>query len=194
MCKMKKNQTHKRENPQETLDPIKDLYFEYKDQIYGFAYKNLKSHTLSNDILQEVFLVLCQKDLSEVNNVRSFIFQITQNKVVDHIRKHAKNKSLRDKLWLVIEKKQKSVDQVIIEKEYFEHLQKAKSLLTPQQQLVFELSREKGLSHREIAQKLNLSQNTVKNHMVSGLKILREYLQIHSDIVIPILLLIAAFP
>lgn len=191
---MKKNQTHKRENPQETLDPIKDLYFEYKDQIYGFAYKNLKSHTLSNDILQEVFLVLCQKDLSEVNNVRSFIFQITQNKVVDHIRKHAKNKSLRDKLWLVIEKKQKSVDQVIIEKEYFEHLQKAKSLLTPQQQLVFELSREKGLSHREIAQKLNLSQNTVKNHMVSGLKILREYLQIHSDIVIPILLLIAAFP
>ena len=191
---MKKNQTHKRGNPQETLDPIKDLYFEYKDQIYGFAYKNLKSHTLSNDILQEVFLVLCQKDLSEVNNVRSFIFQITQNKVVDHIRKHAKNKSLRDKLWLVIEKKQKSVDQVIIEKEYFEHLQKAKSLLTPQQQLVFELSREKGLSHREIAQKLNLSQNTVKNHMVSGLKILREYLQIHSDIVIPILLLIAAFP
>lgn len=190
---MKKNQTHKRGNSQKTPDPIKDLYLEYKDQVYGFAYKNLKSHTLSNDILQEVFLVLCQKDLSEVNNVRSFIFQITQNKVVDHIRRHAKNKSLRDKLWLVIEKKQKSVDQVMIEKEYFEHLQKAKSLLTPQQQLVFELSREKGLSHREIAQKLNLSQNTVKNHMVSGLKILREYLQIHSDIVIPILLLIVAF-
>src|SRR5690625_1118073 len=166
------------------------LFQEYRDQVYGFAYKNLKSHSLSEDIVQEVFLVLCDKDLSNIKNIRSYIFQITHHKVVDHLRKKAKNQSLRQEMWEVIEEKQKAVDQVLIEKEYFDHLKKAKENLSPQQQIIFEMSRNEGLSHRKIAEKLGLSQNTVKNHMVAALKTLREYMLTHSDIILPIFILI----
>jgi len=37
--------------------------------------------------------------------------------------------------------------------------------LPPQCQLVFKLSREDGLSNKEIAKKLNLSENTIKSHL-----------------------------
>ncbi|NJK94039.1 MAG: hypothetical protein HC905_03115 [Bacteroidales bacterium] len=48
--------------------------------------------------------------------------------------------------------------------------------LSPRQREIFYLSREKGLSHDAIAEKLNISANTVKNHLVSSLKFLRSNL------------------
>src|SRR5690625_1803320 len=164
---------------------LQALFHEYQSQVYGFAYKNLKSHSLSQDIVQEVFLVLCSKDLSNIQNIRSYIFQITHHKVVDHLRKKARNQTMREEMWHVIEERQKAVDQALIEQEYFEHLKLAKTQLSPQQKLVFEMSRNEGLSHRKIAEKLGLSQNTVKNHMVAALKTLREYMLTHSDIILP---------
>lgn len=169
---------------------ISGLYETYKNQIYGFAFKNLKSSDRSHDIVQEVFTVLCQKDLSQVKNIRSYIFQITQNKVVDLLRQRARNARLREEMWAFISQKQKSTDQLLIEKEYFRHLEEAKALLTPQQRLIFDLSRSEGLSHQKIADKLNLSPNTVKNHMVSALKTMREYLQTNSDVVISVVLVV----
>lgn len=167
---------------------IKSLYSEYAEQVYGFAYKHLKSNDRSHDIVQEVFIVLCQKDLSEVKNIRSYIFQITHHKVIDLLRIKAKNRKLREEMWSVIARKQQSADEAIVEKEYFQHLEEAKARLTPQQRLIFDLSRSEGLSHQKIAEKLELSPNTVKNHMVSALKTLRQYLNLNSDIVIAILL------
>ena len=185
---VQKSQNHN--SNRSSKDQMELLFKEYKDQVFGFAYKNLKSSDRSHDIVQEVFIVLCQKDLSEVRNIRSYIFQITQNKVVDLLRKRAKNRELREEMWSVIARKQRSADQAIIEKEYFQHLEEAKARLTPQQRLIFDLSRSEGLSHQKIAEKLNLSPNTVKNHMVSALKILREYLRINSDVVISVIFLL----
>lgn len=189
---MKKNSQYCKE-PQSSEEQFRLLYEEYKDQIFGFAYKHLKSNDQSHDIVQEVFIALWQKDLSKVENIRSFIFQITHHKVIDLLRKRAKNRALRGEMWSVISEKQQAADQTLIEAEYFEHLNEAKALLTPQQRLIFELSRKEGLSHRKIAEQLELSQNTVKNHMVSALKTMREYLKLHSDVVISLLTVITLY-
>src|SRR5690625_5779260 len=126
------------------------LFHEYQSQIYGFAYKNLKSHSLSEDIVQEVFLVLCDKDLSNIKNIRSYIFQITHHKVVDHLRQKARSQTMREEMWYVIEERQKAVDQALIEQEYFEHLKLAKTQLSPQQKLIFEMSRNERSEERRV--------------------------------------------
>jgi len=185
-----KDNSQKRNISKASPDLIASLYSEYADQVYGFAHKHLKSSDRSQDIVQEVFIVLCQKDLSEVQNIRSYIFQITHHKVIDLLRERARNRTLREEMWSVIAQKQQSTTQAIVEKEYFQHLEEAKARLTPQQRLIFDLSRSEGLSHQKIAEKLNLSPNTVKNHMVSALKTLREYLSIHSDVVISLILFV----
>jgi RNA polymerase sigma-70 factor (ECF subfamily) len=63
-------------------------------------------------------------------------------------------------------------------------------LLPPQQKQVYHLSREEGLSHDEIAQRMNLSKNTVRNHIVAALNSIRQYIRMHAEV---IFLLIAAF-
>ena len=52
--------------------------------------------------------------------------------------------------------------------------QKAILKLPKQQQLIFKMSRVDGLSHQEIADQLQISPNTVKNHIVEALKKLRS--------------------
>jgi RNA polymerase sigma-70 factor (ECF subfamily) len=54
--------------------------------------------------------------------------------------------------------------------------------LPRQQQLIFRLSRVEHLTHKEIADQLQISPNTVKNHMVEALKTLKSQLQ-YSDLI-----------
>ena len=46
--------------------------------------------------------------------------------------------------------------------------------LTPRQKEIYRLSRDNGLTHREIAAQLSISENTVKNHLVTILKFLKS--------------------
>jgi RNA polymerase sigma factor (sigma-70 family) len=62
----------------------------------------------------------------------------------------------------------------LIAKEVRDFIAAAVDRLTPQQRLVFLMSREKGLKQREIAEELGLSIRTVKKHMVDALRFLRE--------------------
>jgi RNA polymerase sigma-70 factor (ECF subfamily) len=57
--------------------------------------------------------------------------------------------------------------------------------LTPRQKEIYQLSREEGLSHDEIAKKLDISVNTVKKHMANTLAFLKS--QIDSNLTINLL-------
>jgi RNA polymerase sigma-70 factor (ECF subfamily) len=58
--------------------------------------------------------------------------------------------------------------------------------------MVFQLSRDRGLNHEEIAGCLHLSRNTVRNHMVEALRFIRYYLGEHGSLlgVVTVFLLI----
>ena len=60
-------------------------------------------------------------------------------------------------------------------------LHAAVDLLSPQRRAVYELRYKEGLSLEEIAQKLQLSRNTVRNHLAEAMKIIRAYMQQHVD-------------
>ena len=61
-----------------------------------------------------------------------------------------------------------------------EIINKALEKLTPRQREIFEMSREKQMSHKEIAEALGISVNTVQEHISSSLRSLRMYLEKHS--------------
>lgn len=61
-------------------------------------------------------------------------------------------------------------------------IERALATTTPRRQLIFKLSREKGLSQKEIALQLNLAKQTVDNEMTSTLKTIRVHLRAHQAI------------
>ena len=76
------------------------------------------------------------------------------------------------------------------EKDYLGLLQNALLRLSPRQRQVFMMSRDRNLSHNEIAEKLGLSVYTVQEYMSDSLKSIKDYLSKHSDIVFPMLFII----
>ena len=61
-------------------------------------------------------------------------------------------------------------------KELNQKFQDVLNELSPRQKEIFQLSREEGLSNKEIAQKLGISIQTVKNHLVTTLSFFKTKL------------------
>ena len=77
--------------------------------------------------------------------------------------------------------------------EYDRLLQDALALLSPQRRLVYQLSRQRGLNHEEIARQLQLSRHTVKNHLVEALRFIRHYFVQHGSVLVVFLVTIKNF-
>jgi len=70
---------------------VPSLWFEHKAALKGYIHKRVADEDLVNDILQEVLLKVYKFCLSKsgVRNIRSWLFQITQNTITDHYRKNS---------------------------------------------------------------------------------------------------------
>ena len=166
-------------------DDFRHLFDNYKNRLYGYVLTISHSEYIAEEITQEIFikLWLCRDMLGQVENMDSYIFTIARNKILNHFRKAANDKKLLRELQRRMNHADNNVEEHSLISEYDKSLQEALGLLSPQRRLVYQLSRNQGLSHRQIAAHLQLSHNTVKNHLVEALKFIRKYLNKNSSVV-----------
>ncbi|WP_298710219.1 sigma-70 family RNA polymerase sigma factor, partial [Chitinophaga sp.] len=153
------------------------------------ALKLLKSEFWAEEIVQEVFTQLWRnrQQLAAVEAPVAYLYRMTANRSLDRIRRdalevrmqYAVNKALHGDPDIFQENKYdlKFVERLISE---------AIGRLPDQGRRIFELQQKEGLSYQEIADRLGLSKNTVRNHMVKNLQVIRTYMRQHGEI--PVLL------
>ena len=149
----------------------------YWSRVYFNTLTLVKSTAVAQDLTQDIFLKiwLQREKLREVQNFSNYIYVVGRNQVIAALRKKiidtaaADTAALREDLL--------SPDLRLEGKDAYKMLMEGVERLTPQQKLVFRLSRLEGLSHEEIARQLGLSKNTVKVHMVIALNFLRGWLR-----------------
>jgi RNA polymerase sigma-70 factor, ECF subfamily len=155
------------------------IYKKYSRRLYGFVYRHIKLEADTEEIVQEVFIKIWKNrdKLNIYSSFESFIFTIAHNALVNLLKKRA-----TEQKYVEYVKSVQNIDEayeLIDEIQYNELMNKYKGLLnelTPRQKEIFQLSREEGLSHKEIAEKLGISTITVKNHLVSTLSFLKAKL------------------
>ena len=66
-----------------------ELYSTYKQALYNFIYKRLRDEALTEEILQDVFIQALEslRDFRFQSSVKTFIYTIARNKIIDYIRK-----------------------------------------------------------------------------------------------------------
>lgn len=156
------------------------LYTQYWDRLYHYLLRITKSHEVSEDIAIEVFLKLWtgRAILPGIRNMDAFLFKVAYNKTMDFFKKVAREKRLQKMITKQIEQSSPNeADYSLLDKESQQMLRELIQELSPQRRLIFTLSRMEGLSHDEIAQKLNLSRQTVKNTMSEAIKSIRSSLK-----------------
>jgi len=152
------------------------LYKKYSTRIYQFANSILKSSEDSENILQDVFLNLWKNRLHVEKNssIKYYIFTIAYNSSISVIRKKAKESEFFEHLRTMQENNQQPVNLELEYNELSENLNEIINKLPQRQKEVYLLHKEEGLKYQEIADQLNISVNTVENHMSRALKTIRE--------------------
>ena len=173
-------------NDEELMEEIKagnmlafdELYRKYSRRLHKFSYSMLKSTEDAENIIQDVFLNLWlnRDKVDKSSSVRYYIFTIAYNSAISVIRKRIKDSNYIDYVKTLKDMVQESVDLQVEYRELDEKLNKIIETLPARQKEVYLLSRVEGLKYSEIAERLDISLNTVENHLSRALNHIRRRL------------------
>jgi len=154
------------------------IYEKYWEIMFVAANNIIKDKAICEDLIQDVFVVLWTKrdTIYIKKSIKSYLYTSTVYKVYSYLRK---NKNfITEEFLLEYNNKSKRLNPEgeLIYKELVAHLDAVVETLTPKCKIVYKLSREDQLSHKEIAEKLSISQRTVESHISNALKVIRASL------------------
>ena len=167
------------------------IYDRYGQKVYRLAFRFLKDRQQSEEIVQETFISLWlnREKLDANGNLWLYLYVISKRLSLNALRQVGKSSVLVEKLLHRISELENTTEEEVLAHDLEHYAEKIIEKLPRQQQLVFKLSRVEGLSHKEIAEQLHISPNTVKNHMVEALKTLKAHLK-YSDFLYIVVLFI----
>ena len=162
---------------------FKHLFEKYYGQVYSASFRFLKVHELAEDLAQKSFLKIWEKrkHLSHVERFDDYLFAIAHNEMADHFRKHSRREKHIQRIRELFEEETGSPEELLITKQKRALIADAISNLPPQQKRAYTLSRDEGLSYQEIADRMQLSVNTVKAHIYLVLKTLKAFFASHKN-------------
>lgn len=172
---------------------FKDLYNQYFTRLSAYVFKLCKSTTITEDVLQEVFIKIwaSRSVCANIEIPEAYILSIAKNATIDWLRKLSRQTTLIADLSTQIQEHGNNVENKMSLDSLESVIASALSQLSGQKQKVFQLSKIIGLSHDEIADELQLSKSTVKNHLSETIKFIRK--QIHPGVPSELLIFIALF-
>jgi len=161
-----------------SYDAFDKIYQIYVRRLYAYCFQFTKSHENSEEIVQDVFIKLWmnRENIKQENTLSSLLFIMAKNHIINAFRAnvhqfvYVEYADYKDKI------PTNNTSQNIEYQEFIMELKKAVQTLPPTIQKVVTLSKINQLSNKEIAEKLGLNDQTVRNSLSVGLKKLREIL------------------
>lgn len=157
---------------------FKALFDHYHPRLFRYIVSIVKSTHIAEELVMDVFLKLwlARDMLTRVENLDGFLFKVARNKSLDFFQSAARDRKFTELVWDQITTVSSSADSSLLTKEFEEKLRNAINLMPPQRRKIFNLSREEGLSHQQIADELGISKTTVANTIVEAKRFIQEYL------------------
>lgn len=180
------NKTYDRRIPKESLLLLKagnhkafeKIFLTYYEKIKNFIIVLIRDEDLGDEMAQDIFAHLWQyrHQIDPDKNFNAYLYTIARNAVYNY----SKRKMVRDKYVQNYQQNDEMPDaeEIYIADELELLIDIAVSRMPNQRRIVFEMSRNQGLSKDEIAVKLNISKNAVEKHLRFALQTLREIMAV----------------
>jgi len=157
------------------------LYRRYASAMIRFAYSQLRSVEVAEDLVQEVFLALWRHRERWVlsGTVQAYLFGALRNRIVSHRRKQLARGGRLQRVGegaVVALPSPSRADDRVREAELAEAIERAIDGLTPRCREAFLLVRQHHLSYAEAAEVMGVSVKAVEMSMVRALAALRKQL------------------
>lgn len=158
------------------------LFERYREKLYAYLVRHTKSSEVAEEIVTDIFMKLWtgRELASQIKDIGAFLHKVGYYKVLDFLRTTARHSKLKQLyLSFMSVHREPGADDLMIGEELKNLLTRTINGLPPQRRLIFQLSRQEGLTHEQIASLLHLSSSTVNNALVAAnrsiVKALREY-------------------
>lgn len=155
-----------------------EIYDQYFDRLYYFVIRYLQSREESEGMVHEVFAKLWEirAELKPEKSFNSFLFTMAKNAVFNKLNRRKHEIAYAEYMRRFLDQKYNKTENDLIFAEVKKRIETVVSAMPEQRQKSFRLSRENGLTYKEIAQEMNLSPKTVEAHIRLALKTLRKHL------------------
>lgn len=151
------------------------LFENYYKVLILYATSLTKNEPKAEDLVQNVFINLWTKrDTLEIrSSINSYLYKSVYNLFINDYRKELRNDNVLDKihyevLQQTIEEEENSI------KSKLDWVNKEIDSLPPKSKEIFVMNKRRGLSYKEIASILDISENTVDSHISRALKQIRK--------------------
>ena len=156
-----------------------EIHNRYYPLVLVEAFKKLRDLEQAKDIVQELFtnLWIRRERVTMVNNLAGYLITSVKNAIFSYFEnQHVQSKYIASLTDFVNTGSIAHTDYLLREKEWEKHIEAAIHSLPKKMREIFELSRKSHLTHKEIAEKLTLSERTVNAQMLNALARLRSKL------------------
>ncbi len=159
-------------------------------RIYNFSYKFFFDHDMAMEVSQKTFISMHKnmEGLQEVTRFRSWLYTIAVNYCREELRKKKTRRSVslhdlrpgegeESYRWEASSSRGENPEKQLRQSELSDLLQQCLMELSDEQREVVIMKEYEGLKFREIAEALQISENTVKSRMYYGLDGLKKILE-----------------
>ena len=154
---------------------LTELYNKFWQSLFVSSYNVLKDKELCEDIIQDIFMnIWHNREKLEINiSLKGYMYACARYQVFNQFKKN-KDK-IHVELFEDLDKRfQYSTPETqLMHEELLNQINSIVQALPEKCQLVYKLSREEQLSHKEIAERLDISTKTVENHITKALHVIR---------------------
>ena len=158
---------------QSNEEGLRALFDKYYIVLCRYAYTLLEDETISEDIVQELFIYLWEKrhEISVTTSVKYYLFGSVRNKTLNYLRDNRKFTQL-------LQETDSSVyeDMSVETEELYRLIEEAVESLPQKCKDIFRLSRNEELSYKEIAAQREISVKTVEAQIHLAIKKVKKYL------------------
>lgn len=166
-------------SPNSDLGAFDTLFFRYSKAIFAFVLSMSKDRYIAEEVTQNVFILLWNKKalLDKSRSIKSLFFSMAHNEMITLFRKQKSENLKRENFYATYPSE--FVEKMEYDIEFRNLRELADKVINqlPKKRLeIYRLSREQGLSNKEISERLSISIKTVENQMTSILRTLRTQL------------------
>jgi len=162
------------------VSSFKELFNLYYEDLVSYAHRYTQQLVVSEEIVQEVFISIWERR-NEVNistSIKAYLYRAVKNRTISYLKnqlpKEQSTYGISERVEFIAKVEQEdSTENLKIA------LNKSIAMLPNKCRTIFLLSRNEGLTYKEIADELNLSVKTVENQIGIAIKKLRIELAPH---------------
>ncbi|WP_295124935.1 sigma-70 family RNA polymerase sigma factor [uncultured Chitinophaga sp.] len=166
------------------IKAFSSFYTDYSPAVYHTALAFTKGdQSLCEEIVQVVFIRIWENraKLPAMEKPADYLFTLARNIIFDIFKDRARQLERHLQLQQQEQGLPNTPINILAAKEYANIFKSAVAALPPQQRRIYELAREEGVSHAEIAEMLGLSIQTVRTHLKLATRSVRQYVGEHIE-------------